>query len=208
MRLTITRAVKGLLARVIQLARAVRRPVDCRAAGGGVMTASLGSSSVRKPGSTTVSRLGMRVTGATGPASLTTNFTAGNGFGRLASNCLSCACNFSHSALVASLRRSGSLDCSRSNCRDAISAICLSYAVRSSGRLRIITLILSMNFSNPSRVACLSSTGCSMACNCRRNVSVLRCHFWSASKNAVRSANVPTGMEARGSNGAKKACMR
>ena len=104
MRLTITRAVKGLSARN-QLARAVRRPVD--ASGQWRRDDRVTGIQQRKGPAPPRCPAWECGDSATGPASLTTNFTAGNGFSRLASNCLSCACNFSHS-LVASLRRSGS----------------------------------------------------------------------------------------------------
>ena len=125
-RLASTRAVKGLSLRVIQLANAVRRPVDCSPTGGGVMCASAGSSKVRKPGCTRISFPGMRVTGAMGPASLTTNLISGSGLGFFDSSGFNAIRSFCHSALVSPLRRSGNLDCSRSNWREAISAICRS----------------------------------------------------------------------------------
>ena len=207
-RFTNTRAVSGLLGEAIQFASAVRRPVDCNAASGGTIRAGVGSRMLGNPGAMSAVVFGMRVGGAVGPASLTMNLATGNGFGFSAACFFNSARSFSHSALVSPFNRSGSFDCSKSNCRWAISAIWRSYAVRSDGRLRTITLISSTNFSNPSRVACLSKTGCSISCSRRRKSSVFASQFASAFACAACSGMVPMPIVWRGNRGAKNARSR
>ncbi|PHQ61812.1 MAG: hypothetical protein COC10_11525, partial [Sphingobium sp.] len=80
-------------------------------------------------------RCGGLLAGANGPASLTTNFTCGSGFGFCSSNVFNSARSCSHSSLVAPLSRSGNFSGSTPNCRSDNSAICRSYTVRCSGRL-------------------------------------------------------------------------
>ena len=115
---------------------------------------------------------GIRVAGANGPASLTTNFTCGNGFGSSGSNAANSARSCSHLAFAPPSICSGSFSGSKPNCRSDIVAICCSYAVRCPGRLRIMVLILVMNLSNPSPVACFNNTGCSIAWSWPRTSSV------------------------------------